>query len=103
MTTMLEKKTAAFIAEHGGKVVHSGITGGAWYMADCADDGRLVAHGMERNNLAAWIREHPDSRKQPGYGGHIHILDRHAVILGAIHGGGRCHVAKQRYYNVVKF
>lgn len=61
MATKLEKNVREIIAHHGGTVVQRGVTGGNWSNCDGLVEGRLICDKYERNNLAMWIKHHPDA------------------------------------------
>lgn len=61
MATKLEKNVRKIIAHHGGTVVQRGVTGGNWSNCDGLVEGRLICDKYERNNLAMWIKHHPDA------------------------------------------
>lgn len=61
MTTKLDMNVRKIIAHYGGNVVHRGVTGGSWSNCCGLVEGRLTCQKYERNNLAMWIKNHPDA------------------------------------------
>lgn len=99
MTTKLDRNIAKAKSDYGDiTIVHRGVTGGSWL-----NDGEIVVLSKERNNLARYVRQHPDFVR---YTDEINLSGylpkKYRVILGAKHGGMRGCRSKQREYAIIK-
>lgn len=83
MATMLEKNARKIIDHHGGTVVDRGVTGGSWHNCDGLVEGRLVCGKYERNNLAMWIKHHPDAELVDPTFGPFYQLKGYCIATGA--------------------
>lgn len=102
MATKLEKNVREIIAHHGGTVVQRGVTGGNWSNCDGLVEGRLICGKYERNNLAMWIRHHPDAELVESTFGAFYQLKGYCIATGAGYGGCAYRRAKQVWYAVIK-
>lgn len=110
MATKLEKNVRAIIAHHGGTVVQRGVTGGNWSNCDGLVEGlveglvvgRLICYKYERNNLAMWIKHHPDAELVESTFGAFYQLKGYCIATGAGYGGCAHRRAKQVWYAVIK-
>ena len=83
MTTKLDKNVREIIAHHGGTVVQRGVTGGNWSNCDGLVEGRLICDKYERNNLAMWIKHHPDAELVESTFGSFYQLKGYCIATGA--------------------
>lgn len=96
MTTKLDKNVREIIAHHGGTVVQRGVTGGNWSNCDGLVEGRLICDKYERNNLAMWIKHHPDAELVESTFGSFYQLKGYCIATGAGYGDARAAV-RSRY------
>lgn len=102
MATKLEKNVRKIIDHHGGMVVNRGVTGGHWHNCDGLVEGRLICGKYERNNLAMWIKHHPDAELVESTFGAFYQLKGYCIATGAGYGGCAYRRAKQVWYAVIK-
>lgn len=96
MATKLEKNVRKIIDHHGGMVVNRGVTGGNWSNCDGLVEGRLICGKYERNNLAMWIKHHPDAELVESTFGAFYQLKGYCIATGAGTGDARTAV-RSRY------
>lgn len=99
MTTKLARNIANAESKYGSiTVIHKGVTGGGWL-----HDVEIRVLSYERNNLARYVRQHPDFTPfDDGKRGSGYLPSEYRVILGAKNGGVRGCRAKQFEYAIIK-
>lgn len=101
MKTMLDRRIAEVMEEHPNAVViDEGVTGGQWPTHKPYYDP--YCYGMERSNLSAVIKQHPDAITEQTAFGTLYVLKGCVVVFGAGYGGGPRMRAKQRFYALIK-
>ena len=65
-------------------------------------EGRLICDKYERNNLAMWIKHHPDAELVESTFGAFYQLKGYCIATGAGYGGCAYRRAKQVWYAVIK-